>query len=109
MIGSREEQRIRVQNMSLTDRITSNDQYQKMRDKLFKIAEKFGEKELTQTIISAGRTNTGVTASGKKFVWEGNNGYTSRSRYCGSLYIEGAGTVFTSGTIAKVYEYILNN
>lgn len=109
MIGSSEEQRTRVQNMSLSDRIESNDKYRKMREKLFKIAEKHGEMALAATMISEGRTNTGVTASGKRFVWDGNNGWTIRSRYCGSLYIEGVGTVFTSGTIAKAVEYIINN
>ena len=80
-----------------------------MREKLMKIAEKEGIENLNLVIITCGRSGNGVTKSGKKFVWEGNNGVTERSRYCGSLYIEGVGTVFTSGTIAKVAEYIINN
>lgn len=109
MIGSREQQRTRVADWELKDKINSNNHYNKMREHLFKIAEKEGVEALTLTLITYGRTNEGVTAKGKKFVWEGNNGFTERSRYCGSLYIQGIGTVFTSGTIAKAVEYIINN
>lgn len=109
MIGSQEQQREITSHMRLEDRIKSNNEYRKMREKLMKIAEKEGVKSLNLVIITCGRSGNGVTKSGKKFVWEGNNGYTMRSRYCGSLYIEGVGTVFTSGTIAKVAEYIINN
>ena len=109
MLGSRERQREITSNMSLEGRIRSNSEYQKMREKLMKIAEKEGIENLNLVIITCGRIGKGVTKSGKKFVWEGNNGFTERSRYCGSLYIEGVGTVFTSGTIAKVAEYIINN
>lgn len=109
MIGSREQQREITSNMTLENRIRSNSEYQKMREKLMKIAEKEGVDKLNLVIITCGRVGNGVTKSGKKFVWEGNNGFTMRSRYCGSLYIEGIGTVFTSGTIAKATEYIINN
>lgn len=109
MLGSREQQREITSNMTLENRIRSNSEYQKMREKLMKIAEKEGIENLNLVIITCGRSGNGVTKSGKKFVWEGNNGFTERSRYCGSLYIEGVGTVFTSGTIAKVAEYIINN
>ena len=109
LIGSYEDIRKETESMSLCDKITARDSYQKMREKLFKIAEKNGEKALVLTVIQEGRTSTGVTANGKKFVWYGNDGYTMRSRYCGTLYIEEVGTVFTSGTIAKAFEYILNN
>lgn len=109
MIGSRDEQRERVARMELSDRINSNRKYEKMRAELIKIAEKYGEESLATTIIKCGRTGEGVTSNGKKFVWEGNNGMCERSRYCGSLWIDGVGTVFTSGTIAKVVEYIAKN
>ena len=109
MVGSRERQREITSNMTLENRIRSNNEYQKMREKLMKIAEKEGIENLNLVIITCGRSGNGVTKSGKKFVWEGNNGVTERSRYCGSLYVEGVGTVCTSGTIAKVVEYIINN
>lgn len=109
MIGSREDLNKEIENLSLSDRIDVRAKYNKLREKLFKIAEKNGEKALTLTMIQDGNTASGVTAQGKKFVWTINFGYSLRSRYCGSLYIEGIGTVFTSGTVAKAFEYILNN
>ena len=109
MIGSREEFNESVKDLSLSDRIDVRDKYNKLREKLFKIAEKNGEKALMLTLVQDGNTSTGVTANGKKFVWVRNYGYSARSRHCGSLYIEGIGTVFTSGTVAKVFEYVLNN
>jgi len=109
MIGTPDDLKKEIEHMDLTDRITARDKYQKMREKLFKIAEKYGEKALVVTVIQEGNTSKGVTANGKKFIWYGNHGYTTRSRYCGSLYIEGVGMVFTSGTIAKTFDYILNN
>lgn len=109
MIGSRDDLNKSIENLSLSEKITARDKYNKLREKLFKIAEQNGEKALTLTLIQDGNTATGVTANGKKFVWTINYGYSIRSRYCGSLYIEGIGTVFTSGTVAKAFEYILNN
>ena len=109
MIGSAEQQRKRTESMSLQDRINSDMKYRKMREDLFKIAEREGEKALATTMIACGRSTNGVTVSGKRFEWEGNHGFAERSRYCGSLWIEGKGVVFTSGTITKVIEYILNN
>ena len=109
MIGSSNDLNEMIKDMDLTERIDARDKYRKLREKLFKIAEKNGEKALTLTLIQDGNTASGVTAQGKKFVWTINFGYSIRSRYCGSLYIEGIGTVFTSGTVAKAFEYILNN
>jgi hypothetical protein len=109
LIGSQEDLNKQVENMELVDKINTRDKYRKMREKLFKIAEKNGEKALILTVIQEGRTSHGVTANGKHFEWYGNHGCELRSRYCGRLYIEGVGTVFTSGTIAKAFEYILNN
>lgn len=109
MIGSRNDLNESIKYMDLSNKISARDKYNKLREKLFKIAEKNGEKALTLTMIQDGNTASGVTAQGKKFVWTINFGYSIRSRYCGSLYIEGIGTVFTSGTVAKAFEYILNN
>lgn len=109
MVGTAEQQAELTKSMSLEDRIRSNMEYRKTRERLFKIAEKHGMEALTTTLLQCGRTCEGVTASGKKVIWEGNNGWAERSRYCGSLWIEGIGTVFTSGTIAKAVEYLINN
>lgn len=110
MIGSREWMREAAETYKdLAERIKFRDQYNKMREKLMKIAEKEGVEALAMVFIENGRSNTGVTIKGKNFEWYGNNGFCERSRYCGSLWIEGIGTVFTSGTIAKAVEYIINN
>ena len=109
IIGNRYEQRSRIENMSLEDKISDNDEYLKMREKLFKIGEKYGEEALALTMIKCGNICHGVTANGKRFVWIGNNGLEKRSLYCGLLDIEGIGTIFTSGTIAKAIEYVIKN
>lgn len=109
MIGSWEQQKKITETMSLTDRINSNNRYSKMRDKLLKIAEKEGLEALASVVVVGGKWCEGCTASGKRYVWDGNNGYTERSRYCGSLWIEGMGTVFTSGTLEKAVEYLIKN
>ena len=109
IIGSRDEQRSRIKNMSLEDKISDNNEYSKMREKLLKIGEKYGEEALALTMIKCGNICHGVTANGKRFVWIGNNGLEKRSLYCGLLDIEGIGTIFTSGTIAKAIEYVIKN
>lgn len=109
IIGSRDEQRSRIKNMSLEDKISDNKEYSKMREKLLKIGEKYGEEALALTMIKCGNICHGVTANGKRFVWIGNNGLEKRSLYCGLLDIEGIGTIFTSGTIAKAIEYVIKN
>ena len=109
MIGSPEQLNESIKDLDLTERINIRTRYSKLRDRLFKIAEKSGEKALALTLIQEGRYRSGVTVNGKKFVWTPNHGFTMRSRSCGDLWIEGVGTVFTSGTVAKVFEYILNN
>ena len=109
IIGSRDEQRSRIKNMSLEDKISDNNEYSKMRKKLLKIGEKYGEEALALTMIKCGNICHGITANGKRFVWIGNNGLEKRSLYCGLLDIEGIGTIFTSGTIAKAIEYVIKN
>lgn len=109
IIGNRYEQRSRIKNMSLDDKISDNNEYLKMREKLLKIGEKYGEEALALTMIKCGNICHGVTAHGRRFVWIGNNGLEKRSLYCGLLDIEGIGTIFTSGTIAKAIEYVIKN
>ena len=109
IIGSRDEQQSRIKNMSLKDKISDNNEYSKMREKLLKIGEKYGEEALALTMIKCGNICHGVTANGRRFVWIGNNGLEKRSLYCGLLDIEGIGTIFTSGTIAKAIEYVIKN
>lgn len=109
LIGSPNELNARIANMELSDKIKARNQYDKMKDKLFKIAEQGGEKALAVTMIREGNISLGITAQGKQFMWVGNTGYTARSWHCGTLTIEEQGTIFTSGSVAKALEYILNN
>jgi len=51
---------------------------------------------------------TGITAGGKRFRWDRNNGVESRSRYCGALSIEGK-CVFPSGTSIAAWRHIAQN
>lgn len=108
LIGSYDDLNIRIELYSLSDRISAREQYRRQRERLMKIAEKGGIKALHLTVIDSGIDKHGITPSGKKFVWSGNNGMTERSRYCGTLILDGE-MIFTSGTIAKAFEYILKN
>lgn len=93
----------------LTERIQNANRWQKEYEQLAKVFLENGDKALAMNFMQKGRSYEGVTASGKKWMLEANHGWTARSRYCGSLWIEGEGTVFTSGRLDKVFDYILNN
>ena len=83
--------------------------YDRNRDELKNLADKYGEEVLNGSVLlSCGRSAEGYTPSGKKVLWYGNCGLTLRSRYCGTLVIDGK-TIFTSGKLSKCYEYIHNN
>lgn len=106
IIGTRDQ--AVVNHKDLSERIKAANRYQKEFELLSKVFFEHGEKALAMHYVKVGKDYEGVTASGKKWVLEGNNGWTERSRYCGSLWIQGEGTVFTSGRIDKVFDYILN-
>ena len=55
MIGSREQQRKIAETMHLTAKINSNTSYNKMREQLFKIAEKEGLKALASVVSTGGK------------------------------------------------------
>lgn len=66
-------------------------------------------KAMAEEMAKHGFKKHGVTTNG---LWYGiywNNGITDRSAHCYSMNIEGMGTVFTSGTLETVAQYILNN
>lgn len=107
IIGTKEQ--AKLLGRSLSERINNGTQWQKQYEALAKVFLEHGEKALAMNYVQRGSRCDGVTASGKKWIYEGNNGFTTRSRYCGSLYIEGEGTIFTSGRIDKVFDYVLNN
>ena len=93
----------------LSDRIKKAADYRKAFERLAKVFFEKGAVALAMHFVDMGGVKRGVTASGKKWELYMNNGYTTRSLYCGTLYIEGIGCVFTSGRIDKVFEYILEN
>lgn len=74
-------------------------------------AKKAEIKKLTEDFkveLSNNAVQHGVTKSGKQYTLVGNNGMEKRSRYCYTLYIDGE-CVYTSGTLSKAVEYIVNN
>lgn len=107
IIGTKEQAKSTARNLS--ERIQMGSAWEKQYEKLAKVFLEKGEKALSMNFTQHGRTCEGVTASGKKWILYGNCGWTERSRYCGTLYIEGIGTVFTSGRLDKCFDYILNN
>jgi len=108
LIGSEEEHRQSTKGKELSQIINSNFKYRAMREELVAIAEKYGVKTMQVTLITCGNDAKGYTPAGKKVVWIRNSGWTMRSRYCGTLKIEGE-TIYTSGSIAKCFAYMINN
>lgn len=83
--------------------------YEKARSELWALVKKYGEDVINGgALLISCDTAHGYTPQGKRVVWYGNRGYTTRSRYCGTLVIDGE-TIFTSGKISKCFEYIYNN
>lgn len=94
------------EDLSREDRIKANLMYDKMQTKLEKTISKIDNTNISITV--EGSTIFGTTKRGKQFYFVYNTGMDYRSRVCGSLSIDGE-TVFTSGTVAKMAEYIVNN
>ena len=106
MIGTQHDAMSEYKGMS--ERMMASKTWKKEYEALVKIAEKYGIEKLTETVILKCNEASGKTASGKKYYYVMNNGMEIRSRYCGTLYIDGK-CKFTSGRIGKVIEYIINN
>ena len=89
-------------------RIQAYSNYDKLFDKLAKVWVKNGDKALSMQYTWNGSYGQGVTPTGKRWMFDMNTyGWTERCHHCGSLYIEGEGTIFTSGTLARAFERIL--
>ena len=93
----------------LTERVQARARWQKEYEALAKVFLEHGAEALSMNCYQRGRDFEGVTVNGKKWTLDMNHGWTERSRYCGALWIEGEGTIFTSGRLDKVFDYILNN
>lgn len=108
IIGTKEQAAAQAKDLSA--RITARSKWDKQYEKLAMVFFEHGEKALAMNFSKVnGNSFQGVTAGGKRWILEGNNGYCERSRYCGSLWIEGEGCIFTSGRLDRVFDYILNN
>lgn len=66
-------------------------------------------KAMAEDMEKRGFKLDGYTTKGLHYSIFWNHGITERSKHCYSMIIEGRGTVFTSGTLETVAEYILNN
>ena len=97
------------EGMDTSQRIKARFDYDKLFEKLSKVWLQYGDKALAMNYTDLGSRKKGITPNGKTWILDMNCGWTERSRHCGTLYIEGEGTIFTSGTIAKAFEYIFNN
>lgn len=107
IIGTKEDA---VKNVDdLSEAIRRRSRWNKEFEKLSLVFFRNGEKALAMNYSQNGQSFKGITASGKNWTLEGNSGWTTRSRHCGTLYIEGEGTIFTSGTIDKAFEYVLTH
>ena len=107
IIGTKEQ--AKAMATSLSERIQNASRWDKEYEKLAKVFLEKGDTALAMHFVCKGGIYEGVTASGKAWSLYMNSGYSQRSRYCGTLYIEGKGTVFTSGKLDKVFDYILND
>lgn len=96
------------EGMDTAERIKARKKYDETFQRLAKLYITHGIKALSMAYTDEGWRKSGVTPNGKKWVLEMNNGMEERSRYCGTLWIDGE-AIFTSGRIEKAMEYILNN
>ena len=107
IIGTVEQNTCNIRD--LTERVNARARYQREYERLAKVFLEHGAEALSMNFYQYGRDYEGVTVKGKKWTLEMNHGWTDRSRYCGTLWIQGQGTIFTSGRLDKVFDYILNN
>jgi len=108
IIGTKEEA---VKGVSGTGaRIQAYSNYDKLFEKLAKVWVNHGDEALAMNYEWYGSYGKGVTPKGKAWTFDMNTyGWTERCHHCGSLYIEGEGCIFTSGTLARAFERILEN
>ena len=66
-------------------------------------------KAMADDMAARGFAKDGYTTKGLRYRIDGNCGWTDRSAHCFTMYIEGRGMVFTSGTLETVAAYILQN
>lgn len=100
-------ERPRTDRLATHEEMNTKRQWDKAHDELWKLAEEYGPEVITgKALVFHGNNRAeGFTPKGERVEWYRNQGYTRRSIYCGRLDIGGE-TIFTSGTVAKCFEYI---
>lgn len=100
-------ERPRTDRTATPEEMNLKRQWDRTHDELWKLVEEYGLEVITgEAVITYGSSRAeGYTPKGKKVIWYRNHGYTRRSLYCGTLIIDGV-KIFTSGTLAKCFEYI---
>jgi len=96
--------------MATPEEMNAKRKWDKAKDDLWKLVNKYGPDVITgdaMVFYGSGRAE-GYTPKGKRVEWYRNHGHTRRSLYCGTLFIDGE-TIFTSGTVAKCFEYIFTH
>ena len=81
----------------------------KAKEELQKLEFEQEQKEWAKDGITLESRYHGKTPSGKGFSIVRNSGVTYRSLHCFTLYLEGAGAVFTSGEFWRAYGIVKNN
>lgn len=67
-------------------------------------------RDMAEYMEKNGIKHDGYTTNGLRYsIFHNQYGFTDRTKHCWQMSIEGKGTVFTSGTLETVCEYILNN
>lgn len=79
-----------------------------LKEELMKLEFEAEQKEWAKDGITLKGRYWGITPQGKKFNIYGNNGFTTRSLHCVTLYINGE-TIFTSGEFWRAYGVVKNS
>lgn len=79
----------------------------KAKEELQKLEFEQEQKEWAKDGIQLNGRYHGITPNGKRFMIEGNNGWTDRSRHCFTLTVDGK-TIFTSGEFWRAYNEVKN-
>ena len=67
-------------------------------------------KAMAEDMAKRGFADTGYTTNGLRYRIDHNKyGFTDRTAHCFTMWVEGKGMVFTSGTLETVAQYILKN
>ena len=67
-------------------------------------------RDMAEDMEKNGVKHEGYTTKGLHYsIYHNQYGFTDRTKHCWQMSIEGMGTVFTSGTLETVCEYILKN